>query len=71
MNLFKSIVYCRPDSALTLTYLSEALCRISNHSIDLLNQLCWRSKPESFKLNETYKTIQFTKGKSSLSYKIV
>ncbi|KAL9708247.1 hypothetical protein quinque_011765 [Culex quinquefasciatus] len=61
MNLFKSIVYCRPDSALTLTYLSEALCRISNHSIDLLNQLCWRSKPESFKLNETYKTIQFTK----------
>uniref|UniRef100_A0A1Q3EX81 ATR-interacting protein mus304 n=1 Tax=Culex tarsalis TaxID=7177 RepID=A0A1Q3EX81_CULTA len=61
MNLFKSIVYCRPDSALTLTYLSEALCRISDQSIDLLNHLCWRSKPESFKLSETTRTIQFTK----------
>ncbi|XP_065083749.1 ATR-interacting protein mus304 [Ochlerotatus camptorhynchus] len=63
IDLFKSIVYCRPDSALILSHLSETLYRISSsdQSIDLLNHLCWQSKSKDFAANDAYKMIQFTK----------
>ncbi|XP_058453092.1 ATR-interacting protein mus304 [Malaya genurostris] len=63
MNLLKSLVQCRPDSALILTYISEAIYRISSqeHSIHFLNNLCWRSKPECFLFHTSFKMFQFTK----------
>ncbi|XP_062548587.1 ATR-interacting protein mus304 isoform X2 [Armigeres subalbatus] len=68
MDLFKSIVFCRPDAALILTHLSEILYRISasNDSIDLLNSLCRQSKASDFAPNEVYKMLQFTKDSCSL-----
>ncbi|XP_055547445.1 ATR-interacting protein mus304 [Wyeomyia smithii] len=63
IDLFKSIVYCRPDSALIVTHLSEALYRISSceQSIDLVSYICWRSKPECFSWNRSFRMFQFTK----------
>ncbi|XP_055588818.1 ATR-interacting protein mus304-like [Uranotaenia lowii] len=68
VHLFKCLIYCRPDSSLALTYLSEALYRIalSNQSVDLLNQLCWRSKADCFTTNDTYRMIQFKKDSCTL-----
>ncbi|XP_053692420.1 ATR-interacting protein mus304 [Sabethes cyaneus] len=63
LDLLKSIVHCRPDSPLVLAFLSEALYRISSseQSVDLLSSICWRSKPECFSLNSSFKMFQFTK----------
>ncbi|XP_058818120.1 ATR-interacting protein mus304 [Topomyia yanbarensis] len=62
VSLLKSIVHCRPNSGLILSHLSEALYRISTeHSVELLNYLCCRSKPECFKFNSSFKMFQFTK----------
>ncbi|EAT46648.1 AAEL002238-PA [Aedes aegypti] len=68
MDLFKSIVFCRPDSALILSHLSNALYRItsSSSSIDLVNRLCRQSKASDFAANDAYKMIQFTKDSCTL-----
>ncbi|XP_055640060.1 ATR-interacting protein mus304 isoform X2 [Toxorhynchites rutilus septentrionalis] len=63
VGFLRSIIYCRPDCALTLTHVSEALYRISSaeQSMELINHLCWRSKPECFTKSSAFKMIQFTK----------
>ncbi|KXJ74954.1 hypothetical protein RP20_CCG012689 [Aedes albopictus] len=68
MELFKSIVFCRPDSPLILSHLSEALFRItsSTGTIDLVNRLCRQSKASDFAANDAYKMIQFTKDSCTL-----